>query len=136
MVIPRELSERECLQVLAEQKIGRLAVCTTQGPRVFPLNYVLDGSSLVFRTSPYGAIAREAEADTETAFEVDRVDGDTRTGCSVLVVGKLRVIEDPHDLLSLQDNPQPWAGGSRSLYLRLRWRLISGRGLTPAPGTR
>ena len=136
MVIPRELDQGECLQVLAQHKIGRLALCTTQGPRVFPVNYVVDDTSLVFRTSPYGAIAREAEADTETAFEVDHVDEETRTGWSVLVVGKLEVIDDPHDLLSLQNNPQPWAGGSRTLYLRLRWRLISGRSVELAPRAR
>ncbi len=132
MVIPRELTERECLAMLMQHDVGRIALCTPQGPRVFPVNYVVDDNSLVFRTSPYGPIAREAGGNAETAFEVDQVDEDTRTGWSVLVVGGLEAVDDPHELLSLRRNPQPWAGGSRGLYLRLRWRLISGRSVDTA----
>lgn len=129
MLIPRELTESECLQVLARHTVGRIALCTPQGPRVFPVNYVVDDDSLVIRTSPYGTIAREGGRNAEVAFEVDHVDDETRSGWSVLLVGRAEVVDDPHELLSLARNPQPWAGGSRGLYLRLRWRLISGRSL-------
>lgn len=41
--------------------------------------------------------------------------------------GDAEVVEDPHELLSLREKPEPWAGGSRFLYLRLRWRSLTGR---------
>ncbi|MGZ4426428.1 MAG: pyridoxamine 5'-phosphate oxidase family protein [Nocardioidaceae bacterium] len=125
-MIPRELSERECLDALATHDVGRVAMCTPDGPRVFPTNYALDGTSLVFRTSHYGMIASVGRGD-EIAFEVDELDRDRRAGWSVLAVGRTETIEDPHELLSLESNPQPWAGGSRGLYIRLRWRQLSGR---------
>lgn len=90
---------------------------------------MVEDGSLVIRTSPYGTIAREGERSAEVAFEVDSLDDASRTGWSVLVVGRAEVVDDPHELLSLAQNPQPWAGGSRGLYLRLRWRLVSGRSL-------
>lgn len=135
MVIPRELTESECLQALCGHTVGRIAMCTPQGPRVFPVNYVVDDGSLVIRTSPYGTIASEGGRNAEMAFEVDHLDDESRTGWSVLVVGRAEIVDDPHELLSLARNPQPWAGGSRGLYLRLRWRLISGRSLGPVATT-
>lgn len=127
MLIPREMHESECLQALAASEVGRIVLCTPEGPRAFPVNYALDGGSLVFRTSPYGTIGRDSRSGANAAFQVDHVDPDTKTGWSVLAMGKLEVVEDPHELLSLAKNPQPWAGGYRGLYLRLRWRSISGR---------
>jgi nitroimidazol reductase NimA-like FMN-containing flavoprotein (pyridoxamine 5'-phosphate oxidase superfamily) len=147
MLIPRELTESECLEKLAGQNIGRVGFCTADGPRVFPVNYAMDGGSVVFRTSPYGLIARESGqsgtgygpiapapgAQRDAAFEIDHFDDQEKTGWSVLVVGSLKAVEDPHELLSLTENPQPWAGGSRGLYLRLHCRQISGRAVE-APG--
>jgi len=76
MVIPRELTESECLQALCGHTVGRIAMCTPQGPRVFPVNYVVDDGSLVIRTSPYGTIASEGGRNAEVAFEVvDRAQG-------------------------------------------------------------
>jgi uncharacterized protein len=148
MLIPRELTESECLDALTGHKIGRIGFCTPDGPRVFPVNYAMDGKSLVFRTSPYGSIARESGGPLDTvygsiarengdrreaAFEIDHFDHQDKTGWSVLVVGRLEVVDDPHELLSLTENPQPWAGGSRGLYLRLHCRLMSGRAVEPPP---
>src|SRR5690242_7997004 len=133
MLIPRELTESECLDALTGHKIGRIGFCTPDGPRVFPVNYAMDGKSLVFRTSPYGSIARENGDRREAAFEIDHFDHQDKTGWSVLVVGRLEVVDDPHELLSLTENPQPWAGGSRGLYLRLHCRLMSGRAVEPPP---
>ena len=133
MLIPRELTESECLDALARRKIGRIGFCTADGPRVFPVNYAMDGTSLVFRTSPYGSIAREIAGRRDAAFEVDHLDDQEKLGWSVLVVGRLEAVNDPHELLSLAENPQPWAGGSRGLYFRLHCRLITGRAVEAPP---
>ena len=44
------LDRRECLHLLATQSVGRLAVATPEGPLVVPVNFVLDGESIVFRS--------------------------------------------------------------------------------------
>src|SRR6266536_3894190 len=46
----RELAERECLGLLASRVIGRAAVVVEGEARVFPVNYLLDGRAIVFRT--------------------------------------------------------------------------------------
>jgi hypothetical protein len=60
---------------------------------------------------------------------VDRIDEVTRTGWSVLAVGQAIPIDD----LSAVEHllrvgvPDPWAGGTRHLWLRVRPDRISGR---------
>ena len=42
----------ECRRLLAADEIGRLAILDGTTPAVFPVNYVLDGEAIVFRTAP------------------------------------------------------------------------------------
>jgi len=41
-----ELSRDECLEL----SVGRIAYTTDDGPRVLPVNYVLEGDGVIFRT--------------------------------------------------------------------------------------
>jgi uncharacterized protein len=126
---PLELSVDECLNLLANEVFGRLAVAGPAGPRIVPLNYALIDDTIVLRTSPYSELAQHAVGKA-AAFEIDEVDHTRQTGWSVVAVGTLEEVE-PADLESLRTawGPQPWAGGQRNLYLRLRWHEISGRRL-------
>jgi nitroimidazol reductase NimA-like FMN-containing flavoprotein (pyridoxamine 5'-phosphate oxidase superfamily) len=81
-----ELTDTECHNLLAERHLGRLAEVDAQDPVIFPVNYVFDQGSVVFRTDP-GAKLDAAADDTPVAFEVDAVDEGTRTGSSVVVRG-------------------------------------------------
>jgi len=49
-----ELSRDECLELLGPMSVGRIAYTTDDGPRVLPVNYVLEADSVVFRTVPDG----------------------------------------------------------------------------------
>ncbi len=44
------LAPDECWDLLAQTNVGRLAVLVDGHPDIFPVNYVLDGDSIVFRT--------------------------------------------------------------------------------------
>ena len=116
-------------------QVGRVAVCTEEGPRILPVNYVVDGASLVFRTSPYGLLGRLASGG-RIAFEVDDIDRETRSGWSVVATGRAEPIEDADELTLLRAfrDPQPWAPGLRLLYLRLRGRRSPGSGSEAPPG--
>ena len=131
-----ELSTLECRDLLGTQEVGRVAVCTPQGPQIMPVNYVVDGASLIFRTSPYGVLGRHAW-NSQIAFQIDHVDTETRSGWSVLATGSGEMIEDAEELAVVRAfrNPQPWASGSRLLYVRLSWDSITGRrvGLRTSP---
>jgi hypothetical protein len=132
---PMELSVEESLDRLTGEVFGRLAFATPAGPRIVPLNYALVDDAIVFRTSPHSEIARFAIGN-EAAFEVDQVDPSEQTGWSVVAIGIVEELE-PFGLTDLRSVwvPQPWAGGSRNLYLRLTWRELTGRRLGSALAT-
>jgi nitroimidazol reductase NimA-like FMN-containing flavoprotein (pyridoxamine 5'-phosphate oxidase superfamily) len=127
-VEPVELGLAECRELLGRGAVGRVALCTARGPQIIPVNYVVDGASVVFRTSPYGVLGRAA-ADARIAFEVDEIDADTESGWSVVASGRGTRVEDEIELGTLRAfrDPRPWAGGSRLLYVRLAWDELTGR---------
>ncbi len=124
---PIELDVSECRDLLGREVFGRLAFSTDAGPRIVPLNYAVMDEALIFRTTPYSELAREA-VDREAAFEVDDIDRDRHSGWSVVALGRVDAPE-PRELGDLRTDwaPEPWAGGHRHLVLRLRWRELSGR---------
>src|SRR5215217_5192889 len=67
-----ELTDTECRNLLAERHLGRLALVDAQGPVIFPVNYVFDQGSVVFRTDAGTKLDAAADA-TPVAFEVDAV---------------------------------------------------------------
>jgi nitroimidazol reductase NimA-like FMN-containing flavoprotein (pyridoxamine 5'-phosphate oxidase superfamily) len=129
MVIPRELSREECVSLLASDGVGRLAACTGDGPHIFPLNYVVDGESIVFRTAAYSLLGQHRWESSPVAFEVDQLDFETRSGWSVVVRGRAERIEDERevDAIAWTIDPSPWAGGLRRQYVRLPFAEVSGR---------
>ncbi|MEJ7743687.1 MAG: pyridoxamine 5'-phosphate oxidase family protein [Nocardioidaceae bacterium] len=53
-----ELSTEECYRKPSQAVgIGRIGLCTSDGPLVLPVNYVVDGETLLVRTAPYTVIA-------------------------------------------------------------------------------
>ena len=117
----------ECLQLLAEEEIGRLAVVIGATPMILPVNYALDGEAIVFRTMPG---SRLDVGQGHAAFEVDCFDRDRKAGWSVLVTGHLEHVSWYHakEMERVQQLPvTPWAGGERNLWLRLRPSFITGR---------
>jgi nitroimidazol reductase NimA-like FMN-containing flavoprotein (pyridoxamine 5'-phosphate oxidase superfamily) len=123
-----ELDVRTCRELLAKGAVGRVAMCTSDGPQVLPVSYEVDGASVVFRTSPYGVLARHATS-SRIAFEVDDFDRETRSGWSVVATGRSEPIGDPDELALLRAfrDPTPWAPGVRHLYVRLVWDGLTGR---------
>jgi nitroimidazol reductase NimA-like FMN-containing flavoprotein (pyridoxamine 5'-phosphate oxidase superfamily) len=123
-----ELTTTECRDLLTTQEVGRVAVCTPRGPRILPVNFTVDGTSVVFRTAPYGVLGQHAW-NSRIAFEIDHVDTETRSGWSVLATGTGQLVEDAEELAVVRAfrNPQPWAPGTRLLYVRLVWDELTGR---------
>jgi hypothetical protein len=88
------LSLQECLVKLASTTLGRVAFLHDGSVVVFPVNYVVDGLSVVFR-STYGTKLQLAEDSGPVTFEIDHEDRDGHTGWSVLVQGVARIVDDP-----------------------------------------
>ena len=123
-----ELPREKCEELLRASIVGRVAFTTAEGPEVVPVNYTTVGDAVVFRTSPYSQLGRQASG-TPLAFEIDHIDYDDHKGWSVIAYGVGELVEDTSELQDAADfwNPKPWAGGARPLYVRLRWKRLSGR---------
>jgi nitroimidazol reductase NimA-like FMN-containing flavoprotein (pyridoxamine 5'-phosphate oxidase superfamily) len=124
-----ELSRTACFELLAQVPYGRFAVARREGsPLVVPVNFVLDGESIVFRTGP-GTKLSELPHHL-VSFQADQVDVVHRTGWSVLVEGvafEMSEVEIGHRQL------ETWAPGHREHWVRIVPAVVTGRLLTMAP---
>lgn len=122
-----ELSDGECRRLLSTHGVGRIAVFTPDGPAIFPVNYVVAGRDIAFRTSGDAVLARAA--GTEVAFEVDHIDDVTRLGWSVMAVGEVEGVTDAEELgrLDAVAYSLPWAGGPRTHWMKVTAIRITGR---------
>jgi len=96
------LTEQECLRLLAQRSVGRVAFTERALPTIRPVSYALVGRHIVLRTREAGLAAR---LDGQVvAFGVDDVDPEAETGWSVVVTGSARLLSGPGEparLLSL-----------------------------------
>jgi hypothetical protein len=122
-----EMTPRECMELLAANHFGRVAVNDREGPVVLPVNYVLDGDSVLFR-SGMGTKVEAGARGSAASFEVDAVDERTRTGWSVLARGTLTDVYERVEIERARRLPlQPFAGGDRPHFLRLIFERVTGR---------
>ena len=124
-----ELSREECLRLLAENRVGRLAVSGKDAPVIRPVNYAFDepSQSVVFRTAPGSKFYTLLRQNT-AAFEVDGLDHQARSGWSVIVVGATEEVTSPADLRRLDGlELDQWAPGDKPHWVRIRAWTVSGR---------
>jgi Pyridoxamine 5'-phosphate oxidase len=120
------LSEDECRRLLADGGVGRFVFTTERGPMAVPVNYRIMDDDVVFRTAADTRLAAVSDVEP-VSFEVDRVDEAMGAGWSVLITGRVRRV-DPDEFRRLEElGVEPWAGGQRSVYLRIERRDVSGR---------
>ncbi|MCX4960617.1 helix-turn-helix domain-containing protein [Streptomyces virginiae] len=122
-----ELGEAECRRLLSTHGIGRVAICTAEGPAIVPVNYVVAGDDIAFRTSGEALLARAA--GTDVAFEVDHIDDTMKQGWSVMAVGEVSGVTDGDALQRLDALARslPWAGGHRTHWMSVTPVRFTGR---------
>lgn len=124
-----ELTADECRSLLVTHRprLGRLAFVDAGWPMVFPMNYVATGDCIYLRSAP-GSKLLAALRVQQVSFEVDHVDEVWEEGWSVLVLGRLRLVNDTEELADVRQLPlRPWARGDRPHFLRIDTDRISGR---------
>lgn len=122
-----ELAPDLCVRLLGTHHLGRVAVNDEQGPAVFPVNYVLDRGSVLFRTDEGTKLDAAVRGEPAT-FEVDAIDEVRRRGWSVVVQGRAEEVVDPGELARVRELPlEPFAPGHRAHYVRVTPGAVSGR---------
>lgn len=121
------LDVNKCYRLLAGQSVGRVVYTDGALPAVAPVNFVMDGHHVVFRTTPGSRLARGV-TNQVVAFEVDQLDAEVQTGWSVVVTGIARPLTEPGEMArALGLGLAPWAGGRREQFLSITPGLVTGR---------
>ncbi|MGL4831923.1 MAG: pyridoxamine 5'-phosphate oxidase family protein [Propionibacteriaceae bacterium] len=120
-----EILEAKCWDFLGSVAVGRLATAADNQPTIYPLNYVVDGESVVFRSAEGSKLSQLTENDI-VAFEADG--WDEQTGWSVIIKGHGEIISDPAELARAERLPLlPWIPTMKSNFVRITAEEISGR---------
>ena len=129
----RVLDRDQCLRLLANDEIGRLAVIAGNAPAIFPVNYALDGDTVVFRTDPGTKLDHGPRA--RASFEVDSFDRTRRAGWSVVATGRLEEVTR-YDAATFDRVRRlaidPWAAGDKAHWMRLVPDRVTGRRIDTA----
>ncbi|MGA9276244.1 pyridoxamine 5'-phosphate oxidase family protein [Ilumatobacter sp.] len=121
------LDETECWRLLDETMVGRLAVDVGGRPDIFPVNFVVDGTSLVFRSGA-GTKLASAVLMHHVAFEIDGYRPTERTAWSVVVKGWAEQIEEMNSVFAAEELPLfPWAADPKPNFVRISPHEVTGR---------
>lgn len=121
------LSEDECWELLTSAPVGRVGVLVDSAPEIYPVNYAVDGLSIVFRTDP-GTKLRGLDRSPSVCFEVDGIDVEAHDGWSVLVKGRAKELTSASDLLTAEEMQlRFWGAGDKSHWIRVVPTDITGR---------
>ena len=131
-----EIDREECLRLLTTQSMGRLAVADhgAYPPHIVPVNFILDGDRIVFRSNFGLKFQLSVLAEHAVSFEADLVDGEGHMAWSVVVQGRAELLTD-EEVAALPQGGwlHPWAPGERREWVRVVPYTITGRRVRPAP---
>src|SRR5918994_355686 len=113
-----DLSREDCSRLLTAGVAGRVAVGTPTGPHIVPVNYAVDGESILIRTTAYSLLGTYGRG-AQLCFEVDQFDYELERGWSVVVRGRGSFVDDQGEIAEIARSwePRPWATGQRDLVL-------------------
>ena len=121
-----ELDESACWGLLRSAEVGRLAVVVNHRPEIFPINFVVDHATVVFRTA--GGTKLDWAAGRDVAFEVDGYEPDGGVAWSVVVKGLAREVKGMYEALDALELPLfPWHGSAKPHIIRIEPDQVTGR---------
>ena len=121
------LSEPECWKLIKSCDVGRLAIAIQNRPDIFPVNFVVDDLSVVFRTAE-GTKLAAAVLGRGVAFEVDGYDAHEGEAWSVVLKGEAVEIEEMYELFDAEDLPLfPWHVSYKPCFVRINPDEVTGR---------
>ena len=114
--------------MLRSVDLGRIAIVAEDCPlELFPINFVVDHGTIVFRTAAGTKLTRVGQA-SDFAFEADDFDVGAGVAWSVIVHGAAETVQGRTDLFEMFDiELQPWHNSSKPFFVRLVPSSISGR---------
>jgi hypothetical protein len=121
------LDEATCWELMSGVEVGRLAVAAVGELDIFPVNYVVDDGTVVFRTAE-GTKLVELVVAGQVAFEADGRDDETGTAWSVVVKGEADLLDRFDDIYRAQNlHIVPWSGQVKERFVRIQPNRVTGR---------
>ncbi|BAN02047.1 pyridoxamine 5'-phosphate oxidase family protein [Ilumatobacter coccineus] len=128
-----DLGNSTCWSLLRQTPVGRIALQGGDDIEVFPVNFVVDHGSVVFRTGA-GTKLRLAEDGQRATFEADRVDDTSQLVWSVVLKGPVAVVRGRSAIVDTFDvDISTWHAGPKPTYVRLTPDVVTGRRFAPDP---
>jgi nitroimidazol reductase NimA-like FMN-containing flavoprotein (pyridoxamine 5'-phosphate oxidase superfamily) len=124
------ISPDRCLALLGSVPFGRVVFTHRALPAIRPVNHIVDNGNIIIRSSLGSGITGAAGDGMVVAYEADAIDPDSRTGWSVVVTGKARLVEDPDDLARYEEILEPWVDGRMDCVVSIPTDLVTGYQLT------
>lgn len=125
------LSDAQCWEHLRTQELGRLVTQAHGVLDIFPVNYVVDDESIVFRTAG-GSKLFELTVNDEVLFEADDHTG--TDAWSVVVRGHARRLDTAAEVERADALPlSPWIPTLKYDYVRVAPASLSGRAFRRGP---
>ena len=121
------MTQAECWSMLDLHDVGRLAVDIAGRPDIFPINFLVDDETLVFKTGA-GTKFAAAVLGRHVAFEIDGQERAHRTVWSVVVKGIAIEVDNMYERFEIEDLPlYPWVASPKPNYVRIVPELVTGR---------
>ncbi|GAB3701806.1 pyridoxamine 5'-phosphate oxidase family protein [Corynebacterium nasicanis] len=121
----RTLSTEQSLAYLEDVQPGRIVTRRKEDIEIFPINFVVDGESIYFRTAE-GSKLFSLSLNQDVLFEADGLQGGT--AWSVIVRGTAEVLEKAEDVAHAETlGLKPWAPTLKYNWVRINASDISGR---------
>jgi nitroimidazol reductase NimA-like FMN-containing flavoprotein (pyridoxamine 5'-phosphate oxidase superfamily) len=123
-----KLTADECLELLSSRDLGRIALVIGDQPEIFPVNYAVDRSIVIFRVAP--GTKPSLTTNHRIAFEVDELDSRAGIAWSVMVKGTVRDVttsKDPFTAFLRTAGVRSAPPGDHPLWMAIYPSEISGR---------
>lgn len=120
-----ELPEQECWAILDRVRFGRLAMAPMGDPDIFPVNFLVDGRTVLMRTAA-GTKLADLVINSAVAVETDGQEGDV--AWSVIAKGRARMVDSFTEAYAKDEmHLQTWLPSDKPIYVEITVETISGR---------
>ncbi len=122
------LSFDACLKLLASVPVGRVGFLAEGEVQVLPVNHLVDGQDVIFRTA-HGSKLSATQGQRPITFEADDYDEETHSGWSVVMNGRAEPVDEEAEVDRLgRAGLRLWVSNvERPFWIRIRPTSVTGR---------
>jgi uncharacterized protein len=119
------LPQHECWDLLAGVALGRIVTSVDGQPEIFPVNYVVQRRTVLFRTAEGTKLVSTA-INNRVLFEVD--DHNVAEGWSVIIKGTARSLRTDEQIEEAERAQLlSWTTSEKPHYVRVIPEIVTGR---------